>query len=216
MSFPVAFHETRFPVAISFGSSGGPERLTEIVTLGSGHEERNSRWADSRRRFDAGYGVRSLDDLHAIVEFFEERRAKLYGFRWRDFTDWKSCPPSAVPAPTDQFIGTGDGIETEFQLIKTYGGANAPFERRIQKPVAGSLQLMVGSALQSLGADYLFDETSGQIVFQSASVPPPGALIRAGFEFDVPVRFDTDRLDINLTAFSAGEIPTIPLIEIRL
>lgn len=216
MSFPIAFHETRFPVAISFGSSGGPERLTEIVTLGSGHEERNSRWADSRRRFDAGYGVRSLNDLHAIVDFFEERRAKLYGFRWRDFTDWKSCPPLATPAANDQFIGVGDGATTEFQLIKTYGAADAPFQRRIQKPVAGSLLLMVGSAIQSLGIDYTFDETSGQVDFQSSSVPSPGAIIRAGFEFDVPVRFDTDRLDINLTAFSAGEIPSIPLIEIRL
>ncbi|MEP0519656.1 MAG: DUF2460 domain-containing protein [Hyphomicrobiales bacterium] len=216
MSFPISFHETRFPIAISFGSTGGPERMTEIVTLGSGHEERNSRWADSRRRYDAGYGVRSLDDLHAVVDFFEERRAKLYGFRWRDFTDWKSCPPSAVPSAGDQFIGTGDGATTDFQLIKTYGNADAPYERRIHKPVAGTLLLTVGGALQVLGTHYAFDETTGLVSFLLSSVPQPGAIIRAGFEFDVPVRFDTDRLDINLTAFSAGDIPSIPLLEIRL
>lgn len=216
MSFPTAFHETRFPTAISFGSSGGPERLTEIVTLGSGHEERNSRWADSRHRYDAGYGVRSLDDLHAIVDFFEERRAKLYGFRWRDFTDWKSSSPSATPNASDQLIGTGDGTATAFQLIKTYGGADAPYERRIHKPVAGSVMIAVDGTLQIFGTDYTLDVTTGLVSFQSSAVPPPGASISAGFEFDVPVRFDTDILDINLTAFSAGNIPSIPLVEIRL
>ncbi|MFK8034280.1 MAG: TIGR02217 family protein [Hyphomicrobiales bacterium] len=216
MSFPTAFHETRFPTAISFGSSGGPERLTEIVTLGSGHEERNSRWADSRHRYDAGYGVRSLDDLHVIVDFFEERRAKLYGFRWRDFTDWKSCPPSATPNAIDQNIGTGDGIATSFQLIKTYGGADAPYERRIHKPVAGSVNVSVDGILQIVGTDYSLNEATGLVSFQPSAIPSPGASVGAGFEFDVPVRFDTDNLAINLTAFSAGDIPSIPLVEIRL
>ena len=105
----IPFHEVRFPTAIAFGASGGPERRTEIVALGSGHEERNSRWADSRRRYNAGYGVRSLDDLHAVIAFFEERRGQLYGFRWKDRADWKSCAPGATPAATDQAIGTGDG-----------------------------------------------------------------------------------------------------------
>lgn len=216
MSFPTAFHEVRFPVAISFGSTGGPERLTEIVTLGSGHEERNSRWADSRRRYDAGYGVRSLDDLHSIVAFFEERRARLYGFRWRDFTDWKSCPPSETPDAFDQLIGVGNGANTAFQLVKTYGGTNAPYERRIQKPVAGTIVVVVGSTPQTLGIDFTVNTATGLITFLPSSVPQPGALVRAGFEFDVPVRFDTDQLNINLTAFSAGDIPSVPLVELRL
>ena len=105
----IPFHEVRFPTAIAFGATGGPERRTEIVALGSGHEERNGRWADSRRRYNAGYGVRSLDDLHAAVAFFEERRGRLYGFRWHDRIDGKSCAPSATPLPTDQAIGEGDG-----------------------------------------------------------------------------------------------------------
>ncbi len=76
--------------------AGGPERRTDVVVLGSGHEERNSRWANSRRSYNAGYGVKSLDDLHAVIAFFEERRGRLHGFRWRDHADWKSCPPSAT------------------------------------------------------------------------------------------------------------------------
>ena len=116
-----AFHEVRFPLSIGFGSSGGPERRTDVVLLASGHEERNSRWADSRRRYNAGTGVRSLTDLHTLIGFFEERRGRLHGFRWRDRADWKSCPPAEAPDPEDQPIGIGDGDTATFQLIKTYG-----------------------------------------------------------------------------------------------
>ena len=84
MTLSPAFHEVRFPVDISLGSSGGPERSTEIVTLGSGHEQRNQRWSLSRRKFDAGYGVKGLDALHDVIAFFEARRGPLFGFRFRD------------------------------------------------------------------------------------------------------------------------------------
>src|SRR5687767_11412658 len=122
----MGFHEVRFPTAISFGARGGPERRTEIVALGSGREERNQRWADSKRRYEAGYGVKSLDDLYAVIAFFEERRGRFHGFRWRDGADHKSCAASSQPAATDQFIATGDGATAAFQLIKTYGSAFAP------------------------------------------------------------------------------------------
>ena len=89
------FHDIRFPTAISRASHGGPERRTDVVVLGSGAEERNARWADSRRSYNAGYGVKSLNDLHAVIAFFEERRGRLHGFRWRDPSDWKSCPPES-------------------------------------------------------------------------------------------------------------------------
>ena len=119
------FHEVRFPAALSFGSSGGPERRTEIVTLKNGFEERNSPWAHSRRRYDAGLGVRSLDDLAELVAFFEARHGQLYGFRWKDWTDFKSCAPSEAPRAHDQKIGMGDGAANGFDLGKTYrfGGA---------------------------------------------------------------------------------------------
>jgi uncharacterized protein (TIGR02217 family) len=208
----VPFHEILFPTAIAFGATGGPERLTEIVSLASGFEERNSRWADSRRRYNAGYGVRTLDDLHAVIAFFEERRGRLYGFRWRDRIDWQSCAPGGVPAETDQAIGEGDGERTAFPLVKTYGSAHAPYARAIAKPVAGSVSIAIDS--ESLADGWSVDTTSGAVTFDTA--PAAGAAITAGFRFDVPVRFDTDRLDINLTSFAAGDIPAIPLVEIRL
>jgi uncharacterized protein (TIGR02217 family) len=208
----IPFHEVRFPTAIAFGASGGPERKTDIVALGSGHEERNSRWADSRRRYNAGYGVKSLDDLHAVIAFFEERRGRLYGFRWCDRTDWKSCPPNATPSATGQAIGIGDGETRTFQLVKTYGGAHAPWTRAIAKPVAGSIKVAVDGVPVTEG--WRCDDTTGIVTFDAA--PAIGASVTAGFEFDVPVRFDTDTLEINLSHFAAGEIPAIPLVEIRL
>ncbi|HWP16021.1 MAG TPA: DUF2460 domain-containing protein, partial [Xanthobacteraceae bacterium] len=108
------FHEILFPLDIALKSAGGPERKTEIVALGSGREERNARWAHSRRRYDAGYGVKTLDALSQVVTFFEERRGQLYGFRWRDRLDHSSAAPGASVTPLDQAIGTGDGVQTEF------------------------------------------------------------------------------------------------------
>jgi uncharacterized protein (TIGR02217 family) len=208
----VPFHEVRFPTAIAFGASGGPERRTEIVSLASGHEERNSRWANSRRRYDAGYGVKSIDDLHAVVAFFEERRGRLYGFRWRDRIDFQSSAPGVAPSAADQEIGEGNGSRTEFQLIKVYGADHAPYVREIKKPVEGSVVIAVDGEATADG--WSVDFTTGILTFDVA--PVADAVVTAGFQFDVPVRFDTDRLAINLTSFAAGDIPSIPLVEIRL
>jgi len=210
----MGFHDVRFPTAISRGASGGPERRTEIVTLGSGREERNQRWSDSRRRYDAGYGVRGVDDLHAVIAFFEERRGRLHAFRWKDWSDYKSCPPLQTPAATDQEIGTGDGTTADFQLGKAYGASFAPWTRAITKPVAGTVLVSVDGLAQAEGVDFTVDYTTGVITF--ASPPSDGAQITAGFEFDVPARFDTDRLAVSLEHFSHGDIPNIPIVEVRL
>src|ERR1043166_3316016 len=121
-----AFHEIAFPLDIALKSAGGPERKTEIIALGSGAEERNARWGHSRRRYDAGYGVKTLDALAQVVAFFEERRGRLYGFRWRDRLDHSSAAPGASVTPLDQAIGSGNGSTIAFQLVKTYGATYAP------------------------------------------------------------------------------------------
>lgn len=210
------FHEIRFPTAISRGAEGGPERRTDVVVMGSGFEERNSRWADSRRSYNAGYGVRTLDDLHAVVAFFEERRGRLTGFRWRDPADWKSCAPSATPSHLDQTIGTGTGAQSAFNLIKRYGSAHAPYDRRITKPVAGTVKLAVAGVVKLQGTQFNVNHGNGLVTFLSGHIPPLGAAVTAGFEFDVPVRFDTDRLAISISGFTHGAIPNIPIVEVRL
>lgn len=211
----MSFHEIRFPTDISRGASGGPERRTDVVVLGSGHEERNSRWADSRRAYDAGYGVASLDDLHAVLAFFEERRGRLYGFRWKDHADWKSCPPGGTPTALDQAIGMGDGATAAFQLKKTYGGAHAPWVREIKKPVAGSVLVAVAGVVQASGIAFTVDSATGIVTFLPGFIPALEQAVTAGFAFDVPVRFDTDSLAINLQGFQHGAIPKIPIVEVR-
>jgi uncharacterized protein (TIGR02217 family) len=205
-----AFHEVTFPLDIALGASGGPERRTDVVLLGSGREERNARWAHSRRRYDAGYGVKSLGGLQAVIAFFEERRGRLHGFRFRDRLDHASAQPGAAPSPTDQPIGTGDGDTSAFPLAKAYGAGATAYRRPIGKPVAGSVRIALDGVET---ADFTVDASTGLVTLVAG--PAEGAVITAGFLFDVPVRFDTDRLDVNLTSFAAGEIPSIPLIEIR-
>ena len=209
----MAFDDIRFPIAISRGATGGPERRTEIVVTGSGAEERNSRWADSRRRYNAGFGVKSLNDIHDVVRFFEERRGRLHGFRWKDHTDFKSCPPQNAVVATDQLIGTGDGTTASFQLVKHYGSGLRDYVRDIVKPVAGSVVVAVNGVASS---GFTLNAATGIVTFGSGFIPPTGSTITAGFEFDVAARFETDQLKINLVNFAGGDIPDIPVVEIRL
>ncbi len=212
----VNFHEVLFPLDIALKSTGGPERRTEIVTFGSGREERNARWAHSRRRYDAGYGVKTFDALQEVVAFFEERRGQLHGFRWRDRLDHSSALPAANISPFDQTIGTGNGSQTTFQLTKTYGSTYAPYARLIVKPVPGSVRLAVAGIEVSSGSAFICDHATGVVTFLPGHIPALGTAVTAGFLFDVPVRFDTDYLEVDLSAFTAGAIPKIPLVEIRL
>lgn len=207
------FHEVRFPLRLALGVSGGPVRRTDIVNLSNGRENRNARWRNARRAYDAGSGIKSLADLYEVLAFFEARMGQLYGFRFRDPLDWKSCPPHAAVSATDQAVGTGDGVTQSFQLVKIYGDAGGASRRTIAKPIGPSVVVSVnGQAVAS--NRFTCDATTGMVTFAANAVPPAGAAIRAGFEFDVPVRFDTDRIDINLTAFNAGRIPAIPITEI--
>lgn len=208
----MTLHDVLFPAAVSFGAVGGPERRTEIIALASGFEERNTAWAHSRRRYDAGLGVRSLDDIHEVVAFFEARLGMLHAFRWKDWADWKSCAPSTSPSALDQTLGAGDGAATDFQLVKTYASGPATYQRPIRLPVAGTVQVAVDGATMTEGQD--FSVVDGVVAFSTA--PGVGTAVTAGFEFHVPVRFDTDRIEINLAAYEAGEVPSIPIVEVRI
>ena len=208
----MAFHEVRFPDNISRGARGGPERRTQIVELASGAEERNASWANSRRRYDVAYGIRRADDLAAVVAFFETRNGRLHAFRFKDWADFKSCLPSQTPDPTNQPIGTGNGSATLLQLSKRYTSGAQSWTRAITKPVAGTVTIALNGTAQASG--WSVSTTTGLITFSTA--PAAGVAITAGFEFDVPVRFDTDALDVTLDLERLGSITSIPLIELRL
>jgi uncharacterized protein (TIGR02217 family) len=203
----MSFHEVRLPARLAFGSTGGVERRTEVVTLASGFERRSTPWAHGRRRYLIGAGLRSLDDAAALIAFFEGRRGRLHGFRFRDFADFKSCAPSGVVSPIDQPLGAGDGEAAVFALAKTY----ADLARPIAKPAAGTVRAAVDGV--ETGA-FTVDSTTGLVTFDVS--PAAGAALTAGFEFDTPVRFDADRIDVTLESFEAGRIVAAPLIELRI
>ena len=206
------FHDVRFPFSLAFGASGGPSRRTDITQLASGREHRNTPHAASRRRYNAGAGVKTIDELHDLIAFFEARLGQLYSFRFRDPLDYKSCKPSAKISATDQRLGTGDGERSKFPLIKTYEDAGGSYSRAITLPVKNNLIIALNGS-PVLPEDVTFDTQSVEVIFTTP--PPMGAIITAGFEFDVPVRFDTDQLDIALEAFGAGQLINIPLIEVK-
>jgi len=203
----MSFHEVSLPARLAFGSTGGVERRTEVVTLANGHERRSTPWAHGRRRFLIGAGLRSLEDMAALTTFFEARRGRLYGFRFRDFADFRSA--AGEPSPMDQTLGEGDGARTAFQLAKTYDD----YVRIIRKPVAGSVRVAVDGVELASGA-FSLEVNTGAVTLTSA--PADGATVTAGFLFDTPVRFDTDRIDVTLESFEAGRVAAVPLIEIRI
>jgi len=208
MSYGEAFHDVDFPLPSARGASVTIERLTEVVELRSGFEERNAVWSQGRRRYDAGPLVRSRHDLRILIAFFEARLGRLYAFRFRDPLDHASRDDGLAPDVSDQRLGTGDGQTSRFPLVKRYEDSAGASERRIALPVEGSVKAAVG------GAPGVFSVQRGEIVF--AQPPAPGLPVTAGFLFDVPVRFDTDSLEVTLDAAGAGEAGAAPLIETRL
>lgn len=209
----MAFHEIQFPPTLSFGALGGPERRTEIVTLANGFEERNSPWSQARRRYDAGLGLRSLDDIGVLIAFFEARHGMLHGFRWKDWADYKSCPVTKPTSSLDQSLGFGDAVSTAFPLVKTYTSGEWNSTRMIAKPVIGTVTVAIGGVEQRAGQAWSVDPTTGVVRF--ATAPAKGAEITAGYEFDVPVRFDTDLVQVSVASFRAGDVPKVPVIEVR-
>lgn len=201
-----AFEDISFPIALGREAAVEPAFSTAIVTVAGGAEQRNSEWADARLTFDAGPGLRGEADLQALVAFFRARRGAAVGFRLEDPFDHSSNGMTGAPGAADQLLGPGDGVRTEFPLIKAYGGQ----VRRITRPVAGTVRVSVDGEERVSGWTL---GISGVVAFDTA--PAEGEEVRAGFRFDVPVRFAEDRLSLNRATFAAGEIPSVPLIEIR-
>jgi uncharacterized protein (TIGR02217 family) len=204
------FHDVRFPLSVGFDAVGGPEFSTQVAELASGHEQRNLLWAEGRLRYDAGLGVRSEADLAALLGFFRARRGQAFAFRFRDPMDWTSAAFGDEVTAGDQLLGVGDGSTLRFALVKRYGEPGADEVRRVTRPEPGSVRLSISGVEQLAGWSLV---VGGSILFE---VPPPAAAeVRAGFRFDVPVRFTTDRLDVSLSGVRSGEVPSVPLVEVR-
>jgi len=197
------FHEVRFPDAIAYGATGGPEYLTDIVILQSGFEQRNQSWDNARARYDVSTGIKNRTQAAEVISFFRARKGRAYGFRFKDWSDYRV---------TGQLIGTGNGTQTVFQLTKTYASGSEQEIRPLKKPVSGTVKVYKDAVLQSSGV--AVDHATGIVTFSTA--PATGVLITADSEFDVPVRFDTDRLAIRIQSHELFVWDQIPLVEIRL
>ncbi|MEY4836521.1 MAG: hypothetical protein RLZZ475_380 [Pseudomonadota bacterium] len=204
-----AFDDVLYPFALGRNTAVAPEFSTSIAVTASGHEQRNALWSDARVHFDVGPGIRSEAELSELLAFFRARRGPARGFRIMDPFDHSSNGMTGTPTMSDQLIGTGNGLTADFQLTKAYGVGLDPQIRPITRPRPETLLVSVGDV-----ASTAWTLRSGGVLSFLAP-PPAGAKIRAGFLFDVPVRFAEDRIDISAVNFAAGEAPSIPLIELR-
>ncbi len=208
----MSFIETpRFPTAISYNSAGGPSYSTRVVQVQSGHEKRNQNWSFPRHRYDVAYGVKQLSDLEDLITYLHAMTGRTHGFRFKDWADFKSCKTSETVDDQDQALGSGDAAEDEFQIIKTYTEGSLSLARYITKPVSGTVTVALDGVNQASG--WSVDTATGIITFST----PPGAgvVVSAGYEFDVPVRFDIDHLSTQITDYQMGTA-TAPMIEIRI
>lgn len=207
----MAFDEIQIPLRIGFGSTGGPSFSTEIITVDGGYERRNQNWSQARRHYDASTGLRSAQDVATLSGFFYARAGRARGFRLKDWSEFTSASDGvSAPSFDDQIIGTANGTDTQYPLIKTYSSGSISHAREIKKPVSGTLTIGFDGVEQTSG--WSVDATSGMVTF--ASAPASGVVISAGYEFDVPVRFDTDQLGLNATDFLHVRV-AIPIIEVR-
>ena len=191
-----AFDDVLFPLELGREAEVAPGFSTAILTSSGGREARNAAWAEARTAYDVGPGLRSEADIGVLLAFFRARMGAARGFRLRDPFDFEAV---------GEVVGVGDGVARRFALVKSYGAA----ERRITRPVAGSVSVAVGGV-----ATAAFSlEARGWVVLDVA--PAVGAVVTAGFAFDVPVRFAEDRLSVARATFLAGVAASVPLVEVR-
>lgn len=206
--------EIRFPDDVSYGSSGGPTYSTLVPQTGSGYEDTVSNWSAPRHRYDVGYGIRTFDMIEKVIAFFHVVRARAFGFRFKDWADFKSCAVSATTSATDQSLGTGDGVIATFQLWKTYTYSGESYARKITKPVAGTVKVAVNGVQKTITTHFTVSTVTGVVTFTSGNIPTIGQAVTAGYEFDVPVRFENDSLNVSLDNLKVGGAD-VSLIEVR-
>lgn len=201
-----SFHNVRLPVDVEQGAQGGPAFKTTILPLSSGFEQRNIDWERQRGDWDVSYGIRTKSDLDEIVEFFHVRRGRAYGFRFKDWSDFEI---------TAQAIGTGDGSNAAFQVFKRYTSGSDVFDRRITRLVTGTLSVFVNAVLKTVTTHYTVNLETGLITFTGGNIPTLGQIVSVTVEFDIPVRFDIDKLNVKMHWEEAMEIPSIPILELK-
>lgn len=200
----MAFHDVRLNVDLERGARGGPGFLTTVIGYGTGFEQRNQGWSFARGTWDASYGVQDKDDYTLLIDFFVARNGRLHSFRFKDWSDFEAITPQA--------FGLGDGVEVDFQLVKNYTDVGGGYVRRITRQIDSTLQVFLDGVLQTLTTDY----TIGALgVITMVVAPAVAEVLTWTGEFDLPVRFDIDKLDLEVDWYNAAALPDIIIIELR-
>lgn len=207
----MAVDNIEFPRELAYGSSGGPKFSTIVTKLTSGFEGRQQQWERALLEFDAAPAILDKARLATLIQFFYARRGRARGFLFHDYTDFTSAANNQdAPTNLDQVLGSGDGVNQTFQLIKTYSDAEASYTRDITQPVPGTVLVSLNNVAQPSG--WVLNSL-GQIFF--ATAPSLGVVVKAGFEFRVPVRFDTDYLETTLASYEGYDAASVPIVEMR-
>ena len=205
----MAFHEVRLDEDIERGAQGGPRFNTTVLTLTSGFERRNINWVQTRGEWDIGYGLQKKTQFTVVLDFFYAREGRAHGFRFKDWTDFELAR---------QVIGITDTVQASFQIFKRYESGGITFDRTLKKIVDGTVSVFVNNVLivEGAGADqYTLDDNTGLVVLGATLVAQTATNVEVACEFDVPVRFANDALDLVADTDVAGTIPQIPITEIR-
>lgn len=197
----MSFDEVQLPEEVEKGASGGPQFKTTVITQSNGFEKRNVDWALARGEWDIGYGIQSLEDLYDVINFFYARQGRARGFRFKDWSDYQGV---------EENLGVGDGVQVAFQLRRQYVSGVVTYNRPITKPVAGTTRVFLNGI-----ETFAFTVSTLTGIVTLGAPAGAGVVVTSTFDFDVPVRFDTDKLNINLEIFNAGSIPSIPVVELR-
>lgn len=208
LMFPTTtFLETQFPTSISYGARGGACFSTDITTSFSGYEQRNINWNRSRAKYNISLSNKTKEEIKEVINFFYNVYGKAIGFRFKDWLDYKSDP--------NELIANCNGTQRIFPLIKTYSifNTNKTYTKLITKPVKTTVQLYLDNLEQFEDETYTLDYTTGLITFDT--IPSSGSILTANFEFDIPVRFDTDELIISSDDLNCNSWSSINLVELR-
>lgn len=198
----------QLPVDIERGAKGGPGFNTTVLPLSNGKEKRNIEWSRSRGRWDVGYGIQNRVAFNTVLEHFHVMQGKAHSFPFKDWSDFEIGKDAT---DTEQEIALGDNVEKDFQIVRRYTAGSVTYDRLIEKPISATIRVFLATVEQ--GSGYTVDASTGIITFTTA--PGPGVSVGVICEFDTPVRFDTDDLDLVIALYDAGGIPSLNLIEVR-
>jgi uncharacterized protein (TIGR02217 family) len=209
----MAFHDVRLPIDVERGAQGGPRFKTTILILGGGLEKRNIDWARVKGDWDIGYGIQSKEAYKTVIEFFYVRQGMAHSFRFKDWSDFEI---------TSGNMFTTDGVTATFQIFKRYSSGGIDFDRELVKPVASGWVVTVNAIGQTVvydtapgATEVAINSLTGIVTLGATHAATSTQDVVLTGEFDVPVRFDTDKLDISIETFEAGAMPQITIVEVK-